>query len=415
MTDVVRHRRIALLLAVIAVAVRIAAGEIAIAQGRAFLPDSELYWGYAESLAQHGTFQVGGVGARRTPGYPLFIAACTRTCGLGDPVVPPPKSQLRAVIFAQAILGGLIAATTWSVANRLIGDDPAFNGTAAIAGLSAAIDPFAIAIAAWVLSETLFTAALMAVIWLATSTRIGIGRSVLIGAMAGVAVLARPSGLLLAPFGLILVGRRWGMAKSMTAVVAFTVLLSPWIFRNWRLYDRFVPTTLNVGESLYDGWNPNAGGGSDMKFVDRRKEIHGPPNGPADEIAEDAFWKSEATEWAKENPKRVLELAAIKLWRFWSPWPNAAEFQSPLIVVGCTAFSIIIYGGAILSVVALTRRGRWSAIAVGLIPAAYFALLHAVFVSSVRYRVPAMPMLEVLTGAGIAWVVNRRARSSGEA
>jgi hypothetical protein len=397
---------------------RALATEVALQQGRSFLPDSELYWGYAESLAVHGTFQAGGAGARRTPGYPLFIAACTRLFGQGDPVVPPTKGQLRAVLYAQALLGGLVAGMTWFIANQLFEDDSKLAIGATFASTAAMLDPFATAISAMVLSETLFTAALVATIWcgmnlgaLSRSER-RLSFAVFAGLMAGAAVLVRPSGLLLAPIGLAFVVRRWGMAKSLAATTAFIVVLSPWIVRNYAVYGRFVPTTLNVGESLYDGWNPNADGGSDMKFVDERKRMHGTEASPADEIAEDAFWKSSALAWAKENPGRVVELAAVKLWRYWSPWPNAAEFQSPIVVVGCTVFSVLVYAGALLGVVVCWRTGRWNLLALGLVPALYFAVLHAVFVSSVRYRAPAMPMLEVLAGFGFAWWVSREAKPS---
>ena len=35
-----------------------------------------------------------------------------------------------------------------------------------------------------------------------------------------------------------------------------------------------------------------------------------------------------AIDWARQNPKRVLELAGIKFLRMWSPLPNATEFGS---------------------------------------------------------------------------------------
>ena len=404
-------RALPLVLFAVALAVRLAAGEVVLSKGRAYFPDSELYWGYAESLAQHGAFDVGGAGARRTPGYPLFIAACTRLFGAGDPLVPPTKGQLRAVLIAQAILGALVVVLIWNLGAVVSHGDPALRGAAFFAALAAALDPFSISLSAMVLSETLFTAAMVAAVWCgARACRTEVARALWLigaGALSAVAVLARPSGLLLALMGLIAVSRRWGRTKSLQAALAFVLVMSPWVVRNAARYGELVPTTLNVGESLYDGWNPDAKGNSDMAFIDRRKLEIGAAASPAEELAEDASWKRAAIDWAKRNPGRVVELALVKMARFWSPWPNASEFQSTWVVVGCGFFSLLAYGGAVVGCFVLAHRRRWSALLLGLTPIVYFMLLHAVFVSSVRYRVPAMPLFEILTGVGLARAWNQ--------
>ena len=94
----------------------------------------------------------------------------------------------------------------------------------------------------------------------------------------------------------------------------------PWWVRNASIYGRFVPTALWMGASLYDGLNPRATGASDMRFLEE------PEIWPLDELDQDAELTRRAVAFARDQPRRALELAVVKLGRYWSPWPNAEGF-----------------------------------------------------------------------------------------
>ena len=83
----------------------------------------------------------------------------------------------------------------------------------------------------------------------------------------------------------------------------------------------------------------------------------------------------------------------------WSPWPNAADMQSwgfrLALLLSYTPIVVLAAWGLIRSC-----RGGWPYVLCAL-PAAYFTGLHVIFVSSVRYREPAMLALIVLAGG--AW------------
>jgi hypothetical protein len=49
----------------------------------------------------------------------------------------------------------------------------------------------------------------------------------------------------------------------------------------------------------------------------------------------------------------------------------------------------------------MTRRSP-GVLTLALAPVLYSCVLHAIFVSSVRYRAPAMPLVDLLAGAGVA-------------
>jgi len=188
-------------------------------------------------------------------------------------------------------------------------------------------------------------------------------------------------------------------------LAALTVTMSPWWIRNFVVTGHFVPTTLQVGASLYDGLNPRATGASDMRFTDARvAQPPAPEQPPARRDAEyvrDRRFQAAAVRWAREHPGRVFQLAGIKFVRMWNIWPNEKSFSGwrlRLIVAGGYVPVMIL---AAIGVWWFVRRG-WP-YAMCLLPALYFTGLHVVFVSSIRYRQPAMLTLIVLAaGAAVA-------------
>jgi hypothetical protein len=95
-----------------------------------------------------------------------------------------------------------------------------------------------------------------------------------------------------------------------------------------------------------------------------------------------------------------VELAGIKLLRMWNIWPNEPRFSSwPIrLIVFFTYTPLLIF--AII--------GAWRTVGKGwpyvlyCLPAVYFTALHMIFVSSLRYREPAMlALLALAAGAGV--------------
>jgi hypothetical protein len=178
-------------------------------------------------------------------------------------------------------------------------------------------------------------------------------------------------------------------------VAGALVVLVPWGLRNQRVTGHFVLTTLWAGPSLYDGLNPDATGDSDMTFYDRDNLMaHG-----LSEYDVDRHYRRAAWDFAREHPGRVLQLAFIKLGRFWSPIPNAEQFDAwPVRAAVAASF---------VPMVLLALMGGWQlranlwAVALTAGPILYFTVLHMVFVSSLRYRLPAEYPLLVLSAAGV--------------
>jgi len=440
------------LLLVLALAVRFAAAwvwqqRLARTEQRFIFGDSETYWQLAQAIAEGQPYECGREKAKvfRTPGYPLLLAGILRISGK-EPSPWPARLQ-------NAVMGTLAVAGVWWL-GKLLFDER----TGLIAAAIAALYPGAITVSVLVLSEASFCVlmigqlALWTLAWTAASARRAGVLAASAGLIAAAATLIRPSWLLFTPLAVVVglaVGARGsslqpsavrrpskavavasqaldGLGRTSYEVfrhsgkvlrhlvigaamlTGLVVAMTPWWIRNARLTGHFVPTTLQVGASLYDGLNPKATGASDMSVVPKRLEAHragAQRTKDDDEYQLDRRCRRLALEWARSDPLRVAQLAGIKVLRTWNIWPNEPSLSSwPIRLAVCLTYGPVLLLGLIGA--GRTIRSGWPYILCWL-PAVYFTLLHAVFVGSIRYRQPAMLGLIVLA-AGVVGQGGRR-------
>ncbi|MEZ6071930.1 MAG: glycosyltransferase family 39 protein [Pirellulales bacterium] len=407
-----------MLVLVVALVVRLAAAGIwqrhIAGDGQFVFGDSLSYWQLGQHLAERQPYRYGNAFVFRTPGYPLLLAGMFKVVGSDADFL-----WGRAL---GACCGTAAVGLVYALASRLF--DPT---TACAASVAAAVYPGAIASSIFILSEAPFCPLMLAQLWLlvvalrSRTTTSGVVFALVAGAAAGAATLARPSWLLFTPLVAALMllcpttagrGSRWWAPAAM--LLGLVVVLTPWWLRNVRLSGHFIATTLQVGESMFDGLNPQADGGSDLPAVNVFKQQLRGQLGPqvvADgyeegvasavelEYRTDRALGTAAIDWAAAHPRRVLELTGVKLLRMWSPWPNEPSFRRWPIALVVAATYLPVMLAACAGAWMYTRRGLPYALL--WLPAVYFTALHVVFVSSIRYRDPAMLALIVLA-AGAA-------------
>lgn len=305
--------------------------------GQFVFGDSRGYFDLANAIAHGQPYQLPtGEQVFRTPGYPLLLSPLLR-------LFQGPEAVWAARIEG-CLFGSLtVVAVAWW-AGQLFGPR-----AACIAGLITSAYPEAVAVSVPALSEASFCllVAVNLATWTAVWKRWVVSdtrsvphtfciRALAAGLTAGAAALVRPTWMLFLPFalacGLVYPRRRKQLQLAAMTLAGFIVMLLPWWIRNYRVTGHFVPTTLQVGASLYDGWNPQATGASDMRFVSRFEEEQRMSDakraaGPGFEYRLDRRLRQAAWEWAIANPSRVAQLAAIKFLRFWNVWPNEQSFS----------------------------------------------------------------------------------------
>ncbi len=418
--------------------------------------DSDSYWALARSVAEGRPYEYGSPPARvfRTPGYPIVLAPLF---WIGGDNPPAAFGYALSAVLGTLAVGGVY----WL--SRMMFDAQ----TGRLAALLAALYPGAIAQGALVLSEASFCPLMLAqlLLWtMADQTPSSARRRWLLlstGILAGLASLTRPSWLLFTPIAAVLslvvpqpqfptrhsprATRHASRLLDVALVlIGLTAAMSPWWIRNFQVTGHSVPTTLQVGASLYDGLNPQADGSSEMSFVDRfvpaerQSEADAIARGapPADtfEYRLDQRMRQAAIDWAADHPLRAVQLAGIKLLRTWNIWPNEPGLRSwPLrLAVALTYVPLLITG--ICGAVVFTRRppplvdpdvtaqqdaaAMYSRLPTPVsrlvasrlapvlcwLPAVYFSLLHMVFVGSIRYREPAMLCLIVLAAGAVDYM-----------
>lgn len=386
--------------------------------------DAEGYWELGRKLARGQNFEIYDPPRRvlRMPGFPAVLAISIAM--FGDHAGPAR--------WVLAVIGTLACGAVYWLGADLFGKQVGL-----IAAGLAAVSPTFVATSVMILSETTFALGLLLSLiplaWLARSvTQMASPRQILwLGWLSGmgatIACYVRPSWLLFPPlagvwFLVVSLSHRSESPKRVwrrPAVVAVLALalgmvtgLLPWTWRNYIVTGgHIVPTTLWMGPSLYDGLNPDANGDSHMEFLQ-----HDALYQTLSEYDVDRHYRREAWTWAARNPSRVIELACIKLGRYWNLWPNTPQFDHWAVRLVLLAF--------LLPTLAFTLWGLWvgrSAVPADALPWSwililtlgpilYFSGLHTLFVSSLRYRLPAEYPLLVMTAVGIQSLLKRFAQ-----
>jgi 4-amino-4-deoxy-L-arabinose transferase-like glycosyltransferase len=405
--------------------------------------DSGYYWLLAGTIRRGTLYEIMEWGdiphfALRPPGYPVFLAACR--AALGD---HPLGARL-----VQAVLGMLTAWLVYRLSLEVIGKQelaPGHEGNLSqtwsvplLAAALTALHPYLIVMSALLLSEALFVPLMLLALWglailwngrwqMANAkwqmpdVRQGIKwRELLIafgvGLASGAAILTRPSWALFVPVmmaawawrELRLPGevhaRLWAVTRVLAALaLGGVVVMGPWWVRNARIYGKFVPTALWMGASLYDGLNPEATGTSNMAF------LSSPDVWPLDELDQDRELTRRALVFARQEPSRVLHLAIVKLGRYWCPWPGAEGFRALLLSLASAMVMVPLLASMGLGL--WQMRGNLKAWVLLAGPLLYFCLLHMVFASSMRYRIPAEAPALVLAVVGLTRLTRAQRRS----
>lgn len=197
---------------------------------------------------------------------------------------------------------------------------------------------------------------------------------------------------------------KWlGLARLACQAIIVALAMLPWGLRNQMTVGSFAWLSANGGVTLYDAQGPQADGSSDQSFLAGMPELSA-----LTEMEQDALLTRYALDTMKADKWRVAGLAWKKLVRTWNPAPNAEGHNAGITAWVSSIYTLVVVALALAAWVTVERRrdtpsgeSAIAAVRFLLLPVLLFTLLHCLYIGSVRYRVPLMPMLAIAAGGAV--------------
>ena len=272
--------------------------------------DSPTYYVLADNLLDGNGYRYSPDApptARRTPGYPFFLALIFRMSG----------RDFNAVRIVQAVLEVITTYMIFATCMILFGSYLA----AVLSSLAYAVYIPAVISTTYIMTEALYTFLLLAFTvscLLAMRSR----RYVLFAASGiffGVATLTRPAALPLPLILLIiaLVHKRELWKGFLILGVAFSLTIFPWGFRNKRDLGKFIPTSTLIGMNLYKGNHIPTQGAYFMSTDTLLTHELRLQVADATEVQRDSILQVEAIKMIRAQKLETVLLAFKKIPRLW--------------------------------------------------------------------------------------------------
>lgn len=338
----------------------------------------------------------------RAPGYPVFLAALFSLGG-----------GTRTYKVAQSLIGALTVLVIAALAQRAAGPRAEI-----VAAFVAAIYPPLVWIAAYPLSETLFSALELTSAWLLWTAlrRDDTPRAPLAlvylaaGLGGGLAALVRPAGLPYVALVLAFLVLRRSVAAAVAMLLGAALVIAPWSAFKTHEAGRLILVASEGGVTFWTGNHPLAIGEGDMAANPRIRKANqalrkaNPGLGP-DEL--EAVYYREAKRFILEHPLRWGALVARKLFYLWVPIGPSYRLHSRL------------YSGATLAsylgILPFALAGWWklsqqaAAAAPLWLLGGSVVLTCLVFSPQERFRIPVLDPV-MIVGASAALAARGKAR-----
>ncbi|HNS32646.1 MAG TPA: glycosyltransferase family 39 protein [bacterium] len=352
---------------------------------RFYFPDEEEYFRMIENFfSGRGLIAGEHIKGFRPPLYPLVAS-----------VFYYMKLNLAGIRIFQAVISALTVPVIYLSGKKVFS-----RKAGMMAGILSVFYPFFIFYNGFLLTETLFIFLVTVSVYLLISLDNSAWKSIRAGIAMGLTGLCRPTMQAYLPLALLLIAflkepLLFRAKKIFLILFFFSLMLSPWIIRNYLVFHRFIPGTTMGGYVFWEGNNPESDGGPCHNFPENIMSV--------EETERDKLFYKMTFEVIRENPRRFLWLLQNKFKRFWNVIPNASDFTKPLYrITSVMSFGIMLPFFVLGFFASLKNRKAWFMH----ILIIFFTVFHMVFLASIRYRVAIEPFYIIFAVYGFLWLLN---------
>lgn len=278
--------------------------------------DGEWYLGVAKSILAGKGFSYNGMPTAYTvPVYPIFISLAQKVLGPG----------VSSIISVQLVIGSINSALVFMVARRIFG-----LRSAVLSGVITAIYYFFAKCESSVLTEAIFMPLVtLSVLWMVKlyfDGRKSILNIFIFGIICAVCTLTR-SAFFLFPafiaaidfiFKIGIFGGNNSIKKAKKAIIYLLIFFMPiagWAYRNYKVFNEFIPLATEAGHVLYFSYHPKDGKIFGMAYPDKvSKEILKNPS----EAEQSRMFVKATIKDIKSDPKLTVRYLFLKNMFFWS-------------------------------------------------------------------------------------------------
>lgn len=379
--------------AVFALALALRLGFLAffLSKGLGEVYGRDLYFNLALSWLGH--LPMPAFDATHPPLYTMIIAG---VLGLFRSPNPLPVLLLQCLASAATV-----------VLVRRLGSVLADERTARLAALWCAVDPALIFFTPHLQSETIFIAmTLLFFVGLVREWDRPLSwRLVALGLWGGLCVLTRS---VLGGYPALLFLVLW-RAQGLKRAFLFCALLGvgwlapsmAWTARNYFVYGKVVPAATLMGWNLYEGFT------LDREVVRRHPAEMGEEVrrlGLTDPVAVGDHFAKKTLALVRADPLGAVKIVVGKAFLFWRPFPYDPHVwwqRGALGVYFTVVFALALWGARATFAPASAWGAVWALFV-------YLTMVHSVFFTSLRYRLPLQPFLVLLAAAGVAALLKAR-------
>jgi hypothetical protein len=240
--------------------------------------------------------------------------------------------------------------------------------------------------------QIIATAIFLFIIYMIDAFSLSLRKAFIAGVLYGLLLMISPSFVLMCP---VVLAAPYILRKSVPRlyliglIIGVIAVLTPWVVRNYLVFDRFVLLSSNAGKTFILGNSenskPNEGESVDVsRYTNEIKEKE------LDEIDGDKYYKAKAFEWIKNNPRDAAMLYLRKLLNYFNFRNDLATRteQSALrdVIMFVTYYAILLFA---LFRLCLIKRYPLQQIEIFLIIVYLMsAVMNAFFLPRIRYRLP---------------------------